>query len=458
MNIFLRTQRKALHILAVVAVLGFCLHLTGCVSGQRLSPQASLPIEDLSSYSQLTNSYIDPLGGNSELLTPDQAAEQAQYMRRMWFSPWHRSTPGAAAYDIPQYLKRVDPSVFYGEDMRPYSSAWKQKLELRSQLRSFPNSGFAAITIRNTALRLFPTRHPAFRDFRKAGQGWPFDLLQNTGVWSQTPVYISHISQDGAWLLAETHYAAGWLPAEDIVQVSPSLQRRLESSDLSAVIVDNSPLTDVYNLYRGSARIGMLMPEVDGKLLLVVPDASHQASVVQVQAPPMSVQHFPYALTERHLSQLADSMIGQRYGWGGLYQNRDCSSLLMDLYLPFGIRLPRNSFQQAKSTVSSISFEGLERSEKLALIKEKAIPWMTLFWKPGHIMLYIGEKDGVPLMYHAMWGLATRSRSGEEGRLVIGRVSITSLVPGREDPCVTRTGKALIDSFQQMSFLPVKVE
>ena len=52
--------------------------------------------------------------------------------------------------------------------------------------------------------------------------------------------------------------------------------------------------------------------------------------------------------TKENLNMIVREVSKTNYGWGGLYGQRDCSSMLRDLYAPFGIWLPRNSSRQAK--------------------------------------------------------------------------------------------------------------
>jgi len=57
-----------------------------------------------------------------------------------------------------------------------------------------------------------------------------------------------------------------------------------------------------------------------------------------------------------------------------------------------------------------------------------------LIYLRGHIMLYIGEKAGEPLVFHNIWGLRTLKDDGSVGRFIIGRAVITTLEPGKELP------------------------
>ncbi len=110
---------------------------------------------------------------------------------------------------------------------------------------------------------------------------------------------------------------------------------------------------------------------------------------------------------------------------------RDCSSLIRDLFTPFGLWLPRNSREQAEAG-RFISLKNLPSAEKEALIIRQGVPWRTLLWTPGHIMLYIGVHQGQPLIFHNFWSIKTRDAAGNKGRVIVGRAAVTTLQPGRE--------------------------
>ena len=115
---------------------------------------------------------------------------------------------------------------------------------------------------------------------------------------------------------------------------------------------------------------------------------------------------------------------------GGLYEERDCSSTLRDFYAPFGIWLPRNSSQQAKIG-KIISLESLSLQQKREKIKKEAVPFETLLYKKGHILLYLGVYKGKITVLHNAWGIRTLDK-GKEGRRVLGKTIISSLELGKE--------------------------
>ena len=88
---------------------------------------------------------------------------------------------------------------------------------------NIPVKPHTGITVRNTSMRALPSADPFFYDFRKAGEGYPFDYNQSSAVWAGTPLFLSHISQDGQFLAAESPYACGWIDSRDIAYVDEGL-------------------------------------------------------------------------------------------------------------------------------------------------------------------------------------------------------------------------------------------
>lgn len=140
---------------------------------------------------------------------------------------------------------------------------------------------------------------------------------------------------------------------------------------------------------------------------------------------------FPLEFNRGSITLIGNELIDKPYGWGEKFQDRDCSSMLRDFYLPFGIWLPRGSYNQINSA-KNISLAGLSGSEKERLTMEKGVPFLTLVHLKGHIMLYVGSKNGRPLMFHTIWGISARNGKGGEYKKVIGKSIISTLKPGAE--------------------------
>ena len=148
------------------------------------------------------------------------------------------------------------------------------------------------------------------------------------------------------------------------------------------------------------------------------------------------------------MALLSNRLINQSYGWGGLYNNRDCSSMIRDLFTPFGIWFPRNSKSQ-KNVGKSKNISKLSDKKKESYILNNAIAYKTLLWLPGHIMLYIGKENNKPLVFHNIWGLRTID---EMKRLIIGKAVITTLTPGSEISYIDKSFNFL-NQIQSMSII-----
>jgi hypothetical protein len=141
------------------------------------------------------------------------------------------------------------------------------------------------------------------------------------------------------------------------------------------------------------------------------------------------------------LSEITKEVSKTNYGWGGMYEQRDCSSMLRDMFTPFGIWLPRNSYQQSK-VGKIISLKDMSEEKKIITIKEKAIPFQTLLYKKGHIVLYVGTYNDDIVVFHNTWGIKTK-KDGVEGRLIIGRAIFSTLKLGEEQKDYDKSSELL---------------
>jgi hypothetical protein len=261
-------------------------------------------------------------------------------------------------------------------------------------------------------------------------------MLQQSSVNANTPLFVSHFSKDRAWCYVETPFANGWLPVRDIAMVDRDLIADWKKREFAAVIRRRLPIYDGLGRYCFDASLGAQFPIAGGeggsyRVLLARPSARGQAELQEATIPKSAAVKKPLLLTQRNIARLINQMIGQPYGWGGLYGERDCSAALMDLFAGFNLWLPRNSSEQARAGI----FADLSRfkpKEREKVVRSLGIPYLTLLWLKGHVLLYLGEYHGRAAVFHNFWGVRTRDLWGREGRRVVGEARITTLEPGRE--------------------------
>ncbi|SFJ42998.1 NlpC/P60 family protein [Desulfomicrobium apsheronum] len=383
-----------------------------------------------------------PVSDQPLMAPAEQAAMHNQALER-FFAPWKQVRASLSAKDISWGVRGLGSKQGYAENLQPYpQDRWVHVVALQD-LPTYPSLSAPAITVRNTAMRVLPSNRPFFLDPKRPGEGFPFDYFQNTAVWMGTPVFITHVSLDRAWYYVETAFANGWVRSEDVALTDANFCAQYESRAMVALRKDETSLVG-QGMFLGQTHIGAIFPlhSRGGQGFMVkvpVRDATGRAKVALAELGYLQASRMPLPLTSRTVAELADAMSGQLYGWGGMFENRDCSSAMRDLFLPFGIWLPRNSSQQAKHGGEHLSLEGLDAAAKLNAIRTQGVPFASLVWLPGHIGLYLGTSDrNEPLMLHNLWGVRTVLPEGGEGRAVVGRLVISTLRPGEERDDVGR--------------------
>ena len=407
--------------------------------------------------------YLKQSLADQELISPADQRGLDKKFNQSFFAPWHREGTRLEKEEALARFKRYSENLGYGENKQKHAKEWVETLARNANLETYPNAGFAAITIANTDLRELPTHRPHFSSFTRAGEGYPFDNLQYSAIAANTPIFVSHLSRDRDWALAVSHDGTGWVPAVDIVSIDQNFVITWENAPLIAITKDEVPLSDQDGVFRFKASIGSLFPKVGEdaepfQILIAVADENRKGLIKKVSLSKKQGVIKPYRLSSSNLAALANDLLHKPYGWGGIYGNRDCSATLKDLFAPFGIWLPRDSKDQAAQG-TFVSLKGLPPKEKEKTILRDGIPFLTLIWMKGHIMLYIGNYRGKAVVFHNLWGVRTKDPRGRDGRKVIGQSVISTLYLGMDLPDADRSYGDLLNRVEGMTFLvpPEKV-
>lgn len=443
------------HLRLVVLVLLATL-LAGC--GAKTAPTVHRgpgTIADLSAFPQDPAAYA---GRNWDrpVLTAAQSAAAMEKYRSRFFTSWHMARPSIKKKDVAQLLNRRARGWKDGSS-KWTNGEWKA-MSANGNLATYPNVNRPGIVLRTTDLREMPTHRARFTKPTPRVEDDPFDYFQYSRLHVGLPVLLCHRSRDGKWYYVETPVACGWVDARDLAPVSEPFMAIWENRPLGAFVRDGVSL-DGWNPETGAnpnpdrwADVGALLP-LAGQDAVLVPyrGADGTAAMRPVAVAPGSVGQAPLTLTPANAARVASVMVGQRYGWGGMLGLRDCSAMTRDILAPFGIWLPRNSQAQAKAG-ERIPLQGMSPRERELTVKRDGVPWASLVTMKGHVVLYIGEWRGRPAILHDIWGIRVDEPAGEDDRLIIGRVVITSMTPGRELPNLTE-GKTLADRFHTLTLL-----
>ncbi|PKN71273.1 MAG: hypothetical protein CVU54_02305 [Deltaproteobacteria bacterium HGW-Deltaproteobacteria-12] len=396
-------------------------------------------IKDVSDLQQNHLAYLLDLTKSKELITAAEQIRLDEDFNSIYFSVWHQREPFyalTAAVNIDS--RKFAVNFGFGENKRKHTREWYEKLLQNAALEDYPNARYPAITVRNTSLRSLPTLRPHFSSPDGDSDGWPFDNLQRSAVAGNTPIFVCHLSADKTWALVETCFTFGWMPVSDFGRVDGLFMQKWEAGRYAVITRDQTPIFYNNGQFGLKSSLGYMFPlirETPDKMEIFVAAMSIFSDYAVMKKGYVAREAAavkPLRLTSLSAVKIANEMIGEPYGWGGLYGNRDCSSMTRDFFAVFGIWLPRHSEDQVKEAGRYINLSGIPPEQKEKIILEKGIPYLTLLWRKGHVMLYIGGQNGQALIFHNIWGIRTKDLRGQEGRKIIGQAVITTLRPGRE--------------------------
>jgi len=358
-----------------------------------------------------------------------------------YFKPWHITSLDLAQKDFGWEVRFVRKKPIYQENGTLISSSVYEKWIDNAAYNMLNTQGYKAITIKHTNVKALPTSHAFFRDPKKTGEGFPFDYNQNSSLHINVPLYISHISKDRRWAFVRASYSFGWVALSDLALVNNDFIQKFENHNYAMTIKDNLRLFNEQKSHLSLVKLGALFP-IDKKThtyLVAKRDKIGHAILTHVRVSTLNLlAKKPLAFTQKNVAMLAREFYGEPYGWGGSYECRDCSATTRDFLGVFGIFLRRNSSKQAQDG-ESIKLENWEKSYKKKFINTHAEPFKSLLYVPGHILLYLGEYQGEPIVMHTYWGI----RKNDGSKLVTGRTIITTTEPGKERSDVKERSKLI---------------
>lgn len=316
-----------------------------------------------------------------------------------------------ASFSLPE---KFPSGEIFDDDGTLRSEGWRDNLILESNLPSLgeKNKGLPALTTRRTSMRAFPTGDRAVR----SKETKDVDLFQLTALSIGSPLLIWHRSSSGDWSYIQSEIYTGWVESRDLAIGSEEEIRCFYEREPRLVVTGSRVETEPNPFMEEIG--GLLLQQGDSLPLLQeeeipeeIPSGSIHGQapffsyVVQVPlrdsegcllfAPtlipvsaPVEVGFKP--MTRRTLIEAAFASLGERYGWGGDYERRDCSRLVFDMYRLAGLLIPRDAGppQEEGGAGETIYFHG-HREDRLRELA-RVLPGDPLYL-PGHVMIYLGQ-------------------------------------------------------------------
>ncbi|GAA8541845.1 SH3 domain-containing C40 family peptidase [Helicobacter pylori] len=400
---------------------------------------------------------------NNQSIDPQALRENLKesYLKA-WYSPWLDAKVKSNKKEVFWILKEMNKSTGYGEDLKPNAKAFNDELIKSMDIAHYPSAKIKAVVVRDSDVRAVPTNKPYYL----SQKGYPFDRYQNSLIFQGTPVLVTHFNTDKTYAHIQSSFVYGWIKVSDLAYMhDKDIELLTKIKNYVMPIKDKIPLYTDYGDFYTDARMGelfALIPQSQNasqnpqkkelKAYGFLRDAKGYATLQSVILNEKDFFVFPKAFTSENMAYFIDTMLGQKYGWGGLLGNRDCSAFTRDSFANFGILLPRNSYAQSRYANNYVDLSSMKAKEKEDYIIKNATPFGTLIYLKGHIMLYLGVYNHQAIVAHSIWSVQTQKHFKTLSHK-IGGVVITSLWLAEEHNGAFSKKKLLIDRVLGMSDL-----
>ena len=322
------------------------------------------------------------------------------------------------------------------------------------------------------------------------------DVLQDTLLAVNEPVLMLHVSRDGGWFYVVANEYAGWVEryAVGLCADKAAWQKAQEMKRFLVVTGDRLPFaglsyrrplpdggdafwpmdvsgypfftadvsgyrccTEQYSMgtrfeivskeeWEKESSSGARPPYDNYVVKMPYRDKEGQLQYTMAAIPlGLDVREGYMEYTRANVLRQAFKMLGNRYGWGGARGDRDCSSMTRDIYLCFGLRLPRNSSAQALIPGEARrDLSGKSEAEKNTALF--SVEPGTILHMPGHVMLYLGCVNRQHFVISANGEFVPASVSEEipAGDYTTRRVTVNTL--GVRSPSKKETWLSLLET------------
>ncbi len=281
-----------------------------------------------------------------------------------------------------------------------------------------------AVTVRRANLRNLPTGEGLFYFINDRD----FDALQETTIDPAEPVAVLHASANGYFYYIQSVNYSGWISKYDVAFTDRGPWMKYADPD-KFLIVQNSMLKLKTAGEFVDYQLGAKLPIEDvtkTTYIMELPTRNAQGNLVETEvfiAKNNNSVHYGYLpYTANNIVSSAFKFYNQPYGWGGLKNSVDCSSLIYNVYRAAGIILPRNADEQERTAGAVFNLKGLSASGKRNIIN--GLQAGSALFIDGHTMLYLGENNGQPYAIHALGTYYKNGSRIREMRIVVSDLSL----------------------------------
>lgn len=271
-----------------------------------------------------------------------------------------------------------------------------------------------------------------------------WDELCLTCVQVNEPVVCYLHTADGKFSYVKSQICSGWIPSEDFA-ICKSKQEWNEAQihEKFLVVTDDEIILETSYANPKASRLSLDMGTVlelcneSGMIgnraswynyVVYIPTRDEEGFYCLEKALISANEDVSIGfleLTKENICKQAYKCLGNRYGWGGSLDAQDCSAFVREIYLCFGLNLPRNTTWQAKMPVKVIDVANCTVQEKEAILDD--VPLGAIVQFPGHEMLYMGKADGDYFTINNVSSLFIENSSNEREKWRVSSIVLNDL-------------------------------
>ena len=280
-----------------------------------------------------------------------------------------------------------------------------------------------AVVVRRSNLRNLPTGEGLF--YFAADKD--FDALQETALDPCDPVAVLHTSQNGQFHYVQAVNYSGWISTYDIAFTDRETWLKYVAPEKFVVVVGKSVKLKTWDEtveYQQGSRIPLTSVD-DKAYVLSVAGRGKDGNLDKVKVKvaknaALNEGYLPY--TSNNILRSAFKFYGEPYGWGGLKNSVDCSSLIYNAYRTVGIYLPRNADEQEASAGLHLDLNKMDDATKLTTIQ--GLTPGTGLYMDNHCLMYLGKSNGVPFVLHALGSYYNEGKNVRVMRIVVSDLTL----------------------------------
>lgn len=287
------------------------------------------------------------------------------------------------------------------------------------------------LMVKRGCVRTFPTSDRVFKKEKE----YDLDRFMESAIYAAEPCIIYTSSKDGKWCFCKTDNYLGWIKKENIAfGDKEEIKNYCNCEDF--IVVTGKKMHLGYNPFIESLRnldidMGVKLPiennwdrdelvydmYSEGNYIVKYPlrESDGKLKFTHILIPYSEDVHRGYLKCNRNniLRQIFKFQ-GERYGWGGEFNGRDCSSLVIDTFRTFGIRFPRNSGDQLRKSMGKTLLidKDMTYHERMKIL-DSLKPGALIFLN-GHVAMFIGNYKNSPYIIHDVIGVFINKRENEK--------------------------------------------